>query len=82
MNWNNLDLNSPYESNAPILDSYNIEMLLLEISCNLKVINEKTVREQAMLSLKSKYDTAIEILEANLSNITNKAIEYRNEDFN
>lgn len=80
MNFFNIDLNSPYETNQPILDSYNIETLLLEVSCNLRDINEKTVREQAIVSLKSKYDTAIEILEANIINITNKAIEYRNNE--
>ena len=77
MNWKNVNLNSNYESSQNILDGYNFDTLLLEISCNLKEINESTVKAQAMLSIKQKYDTAIEILNDNLANITKKAIEYR-----
>lgn len=73
MNWNNIDLNSPYERNQPILDPYDCETLLLEVSCNLKVINRETVRAQAVESIKGKYQTAIEILDANLDNLVKEA---------
>lgn len=77
MNWNNIDLNSPYELQQPILDAYDCETILLEVSCNLPVINKDTVRAQAMESIKAKYNEAIKILEANLDNLTAAAIKYR-----
>ena len=39
----------------------------------------ETVKAQAMQSICEKYNTAVEILNANLSNITAKAIEERNK---
>lgn len=69
MNWNNINLESPYEVQQDILDGYDCETLLLEVNCNLKVINRETVKAQAMESIKCKYKTAIEILDANLDNL-------------
>ena len=77
MNWNNIDLNSTWETAQNMLDPYSTDTLLLEISCNLKEITPETVRAQAMESIKSKYKTAIEILESNLQNITDAALKYR-----
>lgn len=77
MNWNNIDLNSPYERSQNILDGYDSETLLLEIECNLPVINKATVKAQALASIKTKYETAISILNANLDNITNEALKTR-----
>lgn len=77
MNWNNVNLNRPIESASDILDAYTFDQLLLEISCNLKEITPETVRKQAMESIISKHKTAIEIIEANLKNITDHAIKYR-----
>jgi hypothetical protein len=68
MNWNNIDLNSPFERSQDILDGYDSETLLLEVACNLPVITKETIRKQAMESINSKYRTAIEILDANLEN--------------
>lgn len=77
MDWNNVNLNSPYESSQDMLDSYDFNTLLLEVECNLKEITEETVKAQAMISIKAKYETAIEILNANLTNITNHAKKER-----
>jgi len=76
MNWQNVNLNDSYEVDQNLLDPYNFNTLLLEISCNIKdsEITENTVREQAMLSIRQKYNAAIDILHDNLSNITAKAI--------
>lgn len=78
--WDNIDLKSPSQSSLNILDSYSFDILLLEISCNIKdiEINEKTVREQAMISINAKYNEAINVLDANLKNITKEAVEYSN----
>lgn len=76
MNWQNVKLNDSYEVDQNLLDPYNFNTLLLEISCNINdsEINENTVREQAMLSIWQKYESAIDILHDNLQNITAKAI--------
>jgi hypothetical protein len=74
MDWNNVDLKSDYERNQPILDEYTFETLLLEISCNLREINAKTVTEQFENELKIKVDSAREIFKANLNNILKDAI--------
>jgi hypothetical protein len=77
MNWNNIDLNSPYERGQNLLDPYTFEILLLEVACNVRDINKETVRAQAMESIKSKYQAAIDILDANLENITKEAKRQR-----
>lgn len=77
MNWNNIDLNSQYEREQPILDDYDCDTLLLEVSCNLMDITRETVRAQAMESINSKYKTAIEILDANLDNLVAEALKER-----
>jgi hypothetical protein len=79
MNWKNIDLNSNWETAQNMLDPYNTDTLLLEVACNLPVINPETVKAQALLSLKSKYDTAVEILLANLDNITAHALKERSK---
>jgi len=79
MNWKNVNLKSSFECSQDILDGYDFETLLLEISCNLPVINEETVKAQAMHSIKCKYETAIQILNDNLNNIVNHAINERNK---
>lgn len=75
--WANIDLNSASESASNILDGYSFDTLLLEIHCNLREINTQTVKAQAMESLRSKYNTAIEILNDNLENITKHAQKER-----
>lgn len=77
MNWDNIDLKS-HESQSNLLDNYTFDTLLLEISCNLPTINKETVKAQALLSIKAKYNEALEILNSNLENITREALEYRN----
>lgn len=79
MKWNNLNLDDGYERSQNLLDDYDFETLLLEVSCNVKDITCETVKAQAMQSICEKYNTAVEILNANLSNITAKAIEERNK---
>ena len=79
MNWNNIDLNSPYERSQDILDGYDSDTLLMEIEHNCPVINRDTVRKQAMYEIELKRKVAIEILEANLDNYVNEALKYRNQ---
>lgn len=71
MDWNNVDLNR--ESDATILDAYTFDTLLLEVNCNLPVINRETVRKQFETSLQNKIRDAREVFEANLNNIVSHA---------
>ena len=77
MDYLNIDLNSNYERNADILDGYNLDTLFLEISCNLREINEETVKKQFYESLNSKIQSAKDIFNANLQNIVKYAQEER-----
>ena len=77
MDYLNIDLNSDYERNADILDGYNLDTLFLEISCNLREINEETVKKQFYESLNSKIQSAKDIFNANLKNIVKYAQEER-----
>ena len=73
MDYLNIDLKSDYERNADILDGYNLDTLFLEISCNLREINEETVKAQFYESLNSKIQSAKDIFNANLKNIVKYA---------
>ena len=77
MDFLNIDLKSDYERNADILDGYDLETLILEISCNLREINEETVKQQFYESLNSKIQSAKDIFNANLKNIVKYAQEER-----
>lgn len=77
MDYLNIDLKSDYERNADILDGYNLDTLFLEISCNLREINEETVKKQFYESLNSKIQSAKDIFNANLQNIVKYAQEER-----
>ena len=77
MDYLNINLNNDHERNTDILDGYDLETLFLEISCNLREINEETVKKQFYESLNSKIETAKEIFNANLQNIVKYAQEQR-----
>ena len=77
MDYLNINLNNDHERNADILDGYDLETLFLEISCNLREINEETVKKQFYESLNSKIQSAKDIFNANLQNIVKYAQEER-----
>ena len=77
MDYFNIDLKSDYERNSDILDAYNLDTLFLEISCNLREINDETVKKQFYESLNSKIQCAKDIFNANLQNIVKYAQEER-----
>jgi hypothetical protein len=79
MDWNNVDLTSGHERDQNILDGYSFDTLLLEVHCNLKVIDEQTVRMQFETSLNSNIESAWEIFNNNLKNITLQAKKERNQ---
>ena len=77
MDYLNINLNNDHERNTDILDGYNLDTLFLEISCNLREINEETVKKQFYESLNSKIQSAKDIFNANLKNIVKYAQEER-----
>ena len=77
MDYLNIDFKSDHERNSNLLDAYDFETLFLEISCNLKEINEETVKAQFYESLNYKIQSAKDIFHANLQNIVKYAQEER-----
>ena len=77
MDCKNVDLKDGYEREQNMLDGYNFDTLLLEIQCNLKEINRKTVEEQFLKVLRYKINDAKEIFYNNIDNIVSQAKEDR-----
>ena len=77
MNWSNVDLKDDYERDANLLDAYSFDTILLEINCNLKDINIKTVSEQFEENLKTRVEEAKSIFYSNLNNIVKQAKKER-----
>ena len=77
MDYLNINFSSDRERNSNLLDGYDFETLFLEISCNLREINEETVKQQFYESLNSKIQSAKDIFNANLKNIVKHAQEER-----
>ena len=79
MNWKNVDLTDGYERERDFLDGYSFNTLLLEIQCNLKEINRKTVEEQFLEVLNSRINDAKEIFYNNIDNIVAQAKKERED---
>lgn len=77
MDWKNVDLEDDYERDQNIIDPYSFDVLLLEISCNIRDINPGTVRDQFESSLKAKIDSAREVFDNNFDNILKRALKER-----
>ena len=77
MDWKNVDLEDGYERDQNILDPYDFDTLLLEITCNVRDINSETVKTQFETTLKSKIDSAREVFANNFENIIKQAIKER-----
>lgn len=73
MDWNNINLESGYELAQPIIDSLNLETLLLEVDCNLRDKTEATIMAQFEIDLQSRIISAREIMQANIKNIVKHA---------
>lgn len=80
IDWGNIDLDSPYQRSLNLIDGLSFNTLLLEINCNLREINEETVRQQFEEDLNSRIEEAKSIFEANLHNLVNYAQSVRNLD--
>ena len=81
VNWSELDLNSAYEKGLPVLDSYSMETLLLEIHCNIKTsdLSRETIMDQAEESIRSKVSSAIEVLFDNLDAVLDYELSIRED---
>lgn len=79
MDYKNINLEDSHEREQPILDSYSMDTLLLEISCNFRkeAITPENVRRHIKEALDLRYWEALEIFEDNLDNICKQAIKER-----
>ena len=78
MNWDNLDLTeNSHERDANLIDGLTFDALLLEINCNIKEINEKTVKFQFIKDMQYRLEEAQSIFNANLTNIVKQAKKER-----
>jgi hypothetical protein len=77
--WNNIDLNS-HEVESNIVDSYSFSTLLLEVECNCKEIDKKSIEKQFLESLNSNIESAKVVFYANLDNVLNESLKRRNLD--
>ena len=75
MDWNNVNLKDAYERDQNILDGYDFDTLLLEISTNIRSedINEATITANFEQELKNKMYWARDIFKNNLQNILKEA---------
>lgn len=78
--WNNIDLSSPWEADLNLIENLKFSTLLLEINCNLRVIDRDTVRKQFETDLESRIKEAREIFESNLDSIVSHAKAERDSD--
>lgn len=76
MDYLNIDLQSEYERNQSILDSYDIETVLLEINCNFRKedITPNKVKTHINKMIDMNAQEAKEIFAANLDNICKHAL--------
>lgn len=77
-NWKNVDLTSS-ERHLNMLDPYDFDTLLLEISCNLRdeELTPQEIEKHALQVINEKARLAKEILRDNLQNIVNQAKKER-----
>ena len=77
IDWENIDLDSPFESSRNLIENLTFDTLLLEINCNLREINAESVRVQFEADLQSRVAEAREIFAANIANIVQHARKER-----
>ena len=83
MNWNNVDLkDGSSERDSNLIDGLTFDTLLLEIHCNIKEIDIKTVSEQFEEGLRGRVREAQEVFKSNLNNIVKQAKKERARKWN
>jgi len=81
MKWENVNLTDSYERDQNILDPYNFDTLLLEISCNIRTENltAEEITKHFNEILTARVREAKEIFKDNLLNIVKQAKQERNQ---
>jgi len=78
MNWANIDISTgSHERDSRLIEPLTCDALLLEIGCNLKLINETTVKAQFEKDLLSRITEAREVFYLNAKNIVAQARKER-----
>ena len=81
MNRQNVNLEDGYERDQNILDPYNFNVLLLEISCNIRDenLNAEEITKHFNEILNSKIESAKKVFNDNLKNIVKQVKKERNQ---
>jgi len=69
MDWNNVDLKSPFERDQNIVDGYSFADLILEMECNATQLTIEALEEQFEESISNNLISAREVFQANKENI-------------
>lgn len=75
MDWNKLDMES--DRYACLIDPYTLGDLLLQVSCNVKDINEDTVKAEIVEALIQRQVSLWDVWEANKGAIVAAALRER-----
>jgi len=72
--WNNLDPAAhPSDRDAQLIDPFTVSDLLLQVSCNLKIITPETVREELVATIDRTMADALEVFDANTTALVKAA---------
>ena len=63
MDYLNIDMQSPYETDQNILTHYSIDRLLLEISCNMRDISKEAIIKHANKCIDDTPEDTANVLE-------------------
>lgn len=77
MDWNNVNLDSPYERDQHLISSVSFDTFLLEIECNERVIDRESLTRHFEQRLDMLVGEAKEVFNANLGNLVNNAQKRR-----
>lgn len=73
MNWNNIDLQSPYETSRNVLDSITSDDLLLCFDHNVRDLNSLSITQEFEANLERAVESARDVFKANLLNYLREA---------
>ena len=73
MNWNQIDLQSPYETSRNVLDPITSDDLLLCFEHNVRDINSLSITKEFEANLERAVESARDVFKANLLNYLREA---------
>lgn len=79
IDWENIDLKSPFERSLNLVTPLTFETLLLEIDCNIPEITKGAIIMQFKEDISNRVEEAWEIFGANLDAIFDEATKNRKD---